>query len=312
MFNRLPWPCASMVQSRRNVSGRHTRAQLGHVPLQVGSDELLPPLGALPVALRQKAPRKSAADPQPRRELAAGLADIQRGELEIRDASRQGLTGLPQQIRSGRSEQQELSGRFAGSDPLVDERAQQLEQPGRALHLVDNDEPALESPQVAGRVVQFRQIGGLLQIEVHAVGGGGQPPRQRRLADLPRPDQGDGGELPEAGGDDLSEGSGDHLAIGVPTVRNCKVTTRADSARRSDQASSARAGFQSADSCPGSSAARLPWRRFPARGKGLWGGRPGYFSAEYDVGSRIRASMLSTSARFSSRSAAMMISWKSS
>ena len=41
-------------------------------------------------------------------------------------------------------------------------------------------------------------------------------------------------------------------------------------------------------------------------------GRPGYFSAEYDVGSRIRASMLSTSLRSSSRSTAMMISWKSS
>ena len=42
------------------------------------------------------------------------------------------------------------------------------------------------------------------------------------------------------------------------------------------------------------------------------GDRSGYFNAEYDVGSRIRASMLSTSARFSSRSTAMMISWKSS
>ena len=192
---------------------RHARPQLGYVPLQTGPNELLPPLGALPVVLGEEARRESAANPQPGGEVAAGLPDVQGRELEIRDAPGQALARLPQQIRGGRSEQQELSGRLAGPDPLVDEHPQRLEQSGRALHLVDHHEPAAEPAQVPGRVVQLRQVGGVLQIEVRAVGGLGQPPRQRRLADLPRPDQGDGGKLAEPGGDGRPEGSGNHLAI---------------------------------------------------------------------------------------------------
>ena len=193
--------------------GRHPRPQLRHVPLQIRPNELLAPLGALPVVLGQKARWESASNPQLRSEIAAGLPDVEWRKLEIGDASRQTLAGLPQQIRGGRTEQQELSGNLAAPDPFVDEHPQQLEQSGRALHLVDDHEPAGERAQVPGRVAQLREVGGVLQIEVHALGVAGQPPRQRRLADLPGPEQGDGGKLAEAGGDGRPEGSGNHLAI---------------------------------------------------------------------------------------------------
>ena len=85
--------------------------------------------------------------------------------------------------------------------------------PARLLHLVDHHEPPAKPPQVAGGVVQLRRVDRVLQIEVYAVARIRQPPRQRRLAELPRADQGDGGKVPEAGGDGLRDGSGNHLAI---------------------------------------------------------------------------------------------------
>ena len=88
--------------------GRHARPQLRDVPLQARPNELLAPLGAVPVALRQEARREAAADPQARSEVAAAFPDVERRQLEIRDASREALARLPQQVRSGGAEEQEL------------------------------------------------------------------------------------------------------------------------------------------------------------------------------------------------------------
>ena len=98
---------------------------------------------------------------------------------------------------------------------------QHLEKARQPLHLVQDDEPVPLGGQKGDGIVELLPIHRVLEVEVVRVRS--QEPGQGRLADLPRTQQGDGGELPEAFEDSRSEASRDHPRNIGSMCQNCKV-----------------------------------------------------------------------------------------
>ena len=132
-------------------------------------------------------------NPSRQRRLAVvHLGEAEAVEFVERNPSGERLRGLPQEF--GRSApQHEEAGRRTGT---VRENAQELEDVGQAVDFVQDHE-TLERPQLQPRIVQPREVGGILEVEPgHGLGvRRRQLPGERGLPHLPRAQQGDDGEL---------------------------------------------------------------------------------------------------------------------
>ena len=105
---------------------------------------------------------------------------------------------MAQEIRCSRTEDQKP----AGACPFVDQTAQDREQVGHALDLVQHDQPVGERAQEKFRFDEFRGIGGPLEVEKHRTGlRRRDPPGEGGLADLPCAEQRNAGELSQGGED---------------------------------------------------------------------------------------------------------------
>ena len=129
----------------------------------------------------------------------------------MHDPPGEALRGLAHEVERGGSEQQEVSGPVSGGAPVVDDAAQDLEQAGSSLHLVDDAQPAAGGPQIGIRVLELPPVGRPFQIEIERV----RPPFagnracERRLPDLPRSEERDGGHVPQPAPDRRLDGSMD-------------------------------------------------------------------------------------------------------
>ena len=178
------------VQRRRG----DVHAKLRQVALDGGADELAPPDAARLVVVRHVRAREATAPPQ-RRSLrgadanvcagaCAGLVEREPARLDDLDAPGQRLARLAQQRRR-RAAQQQKAGRVVGA---VDQHAQHLEQIGRVLHLVDDDQAA-QVFQRDQRRAELRFDLRVFEVEPVRRAAAQQGARERRLADLARPDE---------------------------------------------------------------------------------------------------------------------------
>ena len=161
-------------------------AELRQVALDDGSDELAPPDAACRIVGRRVRTREPAAPPEHGSVVDTGFVEREAAGLDHFDPARERLAALSQQRRRRAAQQQEAR-RIAGP---VDQHAQHLEQIGRVLHLVDHDQAA-QAAQRRHRLGELRLDLRVFEIEVVRRICSQQRPRQRRLADLARPDQGD-------------------------------------------------------------------------------------------------------------------------
>jgi hypothetical protein len=168
-----------MHRGRRDIDPERRQ-----VARQEQFDKPPPPLEALLVAAREKGRRRAAPDPQRACPFDADLLQVEAADLDDGQPSQQRFPGLLQQRHRGAAEQQELRcAAFA-----VHQHAQLPKQPGRVLHLVDDDQPGQSRQQFLGRP-ELRRDRGIFKVEV--IGGvrRDEGAGKRRLADLARPDQ---------------------------------------------------------------------------------------------------------------------------
>jgi hypothetical protein len=120
-------------------------------------------------------------------------------QLEVVDTARERLRRLSKEIEGGRAQHQERAGPPTCPPARVDLRPQDLEDLGRALNLVEHDQPIAGARQEGLGVEELGQVERALEIEVDrsTVDRGGVVHGQRGLAHLTRAKQGDGGELGE-------------------------------------------------------------------------------------------------------------------
>ena len=117
-------------------------------------------------------------------------------QLDIAYAAGQGLGTLPQQPPRGTAEQEEAARPAVGVD-LGPQRGKDV---GQVLHFIEHDEAVAVAGEEQLGLGQLGPVGRSLQVEHQgrAPAGrrlGGQGMRQRRLADLARPEQHDAGEV---------------------------------------------------------------------------------------------------------------------
>ena len=194
-----------MVQKRRSVCAGNARPQRGNVALQVGANEVLAPEGACGIVVCKEAAREPAAKPQARVVAGLQLANVQRREFEVGDAASQTLAGLLQQRHGRRTEQQELPRALASANTLVDDPAQRRKELRHALNLVEHHQLLSMRTEVGWRIGQLLLVGWALQIQIQPRLAQpprtpfGDLPRQRGLAHLPWPQEGNRRELAELG-----------------------------------------------------------------------------------------------------------------
>ena len=237
--------------------GRDARPERRDVTFQVGADEALAPDRAVGVGRGENAARESASNPQPHLVALRQLADVQRTEIQVRDAAGEALSRLPQEIHRGRAEQQELPRGLTAADALVDDSAQGLKQLGGTVDFVQHHQAVVFRGEIAARVRQLFPVDGILQVEVQALPKGAplarivrlrEGSRQRRLADLARSQEGHGREQPQAFLQAYAQESWDCVAEHLCTYGNqnqiCKST---QNHRRFDHPRSERAANQTGD-----------------------------------------------------------------
>ena len=112
------------------------------------------------VARREERPGKASSQPAVRDRLGTGLLNVQSGQLPERDAARERLARLAQELRGGRSQDQE-SRRVPHA---VEEDAERGEQLGTALDFVEHDQAAQTFEGGEG-ILQARQMARVLEIE---------------------------------------------------------------------------------------------------------------------------------------------------
>mgnify|MGYP005853887667 CR=1 FL=1 len=175
--------------------GRHAHAERRQVALQERAHELVTPLERGFVVGRKQARRVAAAQPQ---RMLAGepgqlrmqLAREERRQLDLRDAAGERLGALAQQRPRRRAEEEEAPRAAVGVD-LGAQRGKQLRQP---LHPVEHDEALAHRGQEEFGAGEGRAVGLALEVEDDGAGVARRDrARQRRLADLPRADEHDGG-----------------------------------------------------------------------------------------------------------------------
>lgn len=158
-------------------------------------EEVVPPIQTRSLVPGQETLRQTAAHPEPpsRRTVALrGRGDFQ--DLEGPQFQRSQPPGetlrLPEQGRRGRPEQQEPAGPPPGAPPPVDGAANFAEEFRRVLHFVEDHEPVPVVVEEGLRILDLPPVGGRFQVQIDGVASGGDLQRQRRLAHLPRPQNG--------------------------------------------------------------------------------------------------------------------------
>ena len=171
--------------------GRNSRPELRHVPLEIGADEIPSARETLRVVAGQLAVGKAAANPQPVL-IAPAVDDLQHIEgthLDISDAAGEALARLSQKIHRGRTEHQKASRSPPFAPTFVDQSAKRLEQLGRAMDLVENDQPAGVGAEEQGCIGQLAPVGRGFEVEVDRGPTCADRERKRRLAYLSRSNQ---------------------------------------------------------------------------------------------------------------------------
>jgi hypothetical protein len=183
--------------------GRHLDAQLGNVAFEERAPEVLMPLAGGRVGARQRGARKPAPPPQPGQLTAAQFREGKTRHVDERHAAGEALAALLDERRRSAAENEETRRRARA----VCQYAQQREQVGPTLHLVENHEAA-QATQHQLRVGEASEVGRRLEIEeMHGLGRFlGQLPGQRRLARLARADQRHDGVFAQTLADGLEVG----------------------------------------------------------------------------------------------------------
>ena len=164
---------------------RNGDAQLGHVALDVGVDELQAPLQARRFRRRQERARKAAAPPQGRHPGFANLLWREPPNEQRLEPARQRFGRLAQQSGTGAAQHEEPRAQRAA----VGQHAEHGRRFWPALNLVDHHQAAqrLEGGHGLG---EPGDVAGMLQVEVVHRVGRHQGTGQRRLARLPGTDEG--------------------------------------------------------------------------------------------------------------------------
>jgi hypothetical protein len=162
--------------------------QLGDIPFEECAHEASTPFGALAVASREKRSRESSPDPELFGTRDAHLGQVEPGEREELDATRQGLGRLPQKLRRGAPKEEK-----AGRGPWpVGQHAEQWKKIRAPLDLIHDDKPVKIAEKQRG-FLEASQVRRILEIEISR---GTLRPfvsylfRQRRLPYLPCPEDG--------------------------------------------------------------------------------------------------------------------------
>jgi hypothetical protein len=100
---------------------------------------------------------------------------------------------LAEQIQRGRSEEQEAAGPSSLAPALVDEAAQDLQQAGETMNLVEDDELVLMACEIELRVCQPGTIRVGFKVEIEGGTLLADHARQGGLADLARAQKSSGG-----------------------------------------------------------------------------------------------------------------------
>jgi hypothetical protein len=172
------------------------------VALEEAPDKIASPCETGGIVPRQEAERESAAHP----ELASGIArsseltDVDRRELNVRDATGKRLGALSHQVERGRTQQEEVSGLLSGGAAIIDDASEDFEQTRYTMDLIDNNQFAGLRAQKRIRVIQAATIGGPLEVKVHRLGAPCRrdAPGQGRFADLTRAEQDHARRAPKA------------------------------------------------------------------------------------------------------------------
>ena len=111
------------------------------------------------------------------------------------------------------------------SASLIDDAPQNLEEPRHALDFIQNDQAVFLGFEVEFGVGKFGPVRGKLQIQVNGrdVGFLSEAECQRRLADLTRTQDGDGGKTREQVADSSLGETSDHIAIIPYDGRNTRL-----------------------------------------------------------------------------------------
>lgn len=168
--------------------GWNARPELRDVPFEVRANERFAPREAVRVIGREKALRKAAPNPEVGVLLRRDLQDVERRQLHVGEPAGKRL-GLTQQIGRRRTKKEKSPGPLAAPAPGIDQPAEDREQLGHALNLVDDNEPVFVSRQVELRISELVAVPRRFEVQVDTVPLRGDPLCQCRLANLARPQQ---------------------------------------------------------------------------------------------------------------------------
>ena len=161
-------------------------AELRHVALEEGADEVAPPAIAVGMAAGRVGRREPAAQPEAIRPARSDFGKREPGQLVVGDASGQRLGALAQQVRRGAAEDEKP----CGPPWAVRQDPQARKEIGTPLNLVDDYETS-KRRQGEERVREAGHVGGRLDVE--DVGRSFPAARhlagQGRLADLTCPEE---------------------------------------------------------------------------------------------------------------------------
>src|SRR5919106_1339576 len=196
--------------------------ELRDVALEVGADEIRAPAQARRVRCGQQTFRKPTAQPQGIEALATNLAGVERGELQIADASRERLARLFEQVDRCRAQDENPPLAPPAPPSGVDKPSQVPEELRHALDLVEDDELVLVSRQIELRLGELGPIGFGLEIEIDRRPRLGDFERQRSLARLTRPQQRRRRGFGQGSSERGEEPAGNHPCNYGVTLQKCK------------------------------------------------------------------------------------------
>ena len=165
-IEHLPAAVSAELPYAPQSRGWNRNAELGHVPFEKGTDEVLPPLEAGVVAGRQKAVRETATEPVSREYFGmlrcGDFLEKQGGQFEIGNPSGQAFGALADQFRRSRAQDQEPAVDAAG----VDFASQNRKDVWHALNFVQTDQLVAVPVQKQFGLGQFLQVGRPFQIKI--------------------------------------------------------------------------------------------------------------------------------------------------
>lgn len=139
--------------------GRQTRAEGWNIALEIRSNKVPSPAQTRALALCRITFGETASPPERIERSGAGLAELQRSQLEVRDAPRERFARLSETIEPSRAKQQVQATHSTSAARLVNEPPQHREKPGCPVHFIDDHKLVAVRDPKALRVSEARQIG---------------------------------------------------------------------------------------------------------------------------------------------------------